>query len=260
MPPLRALATLALTAVLAACGARSADSPLVVGTEAAFPPFESIAASGDVEGFDIDLMRLVGGTLGREVTFRNMEFSALIPDLQSGRIDAIASGLSYTDERAKVIRFSRPYCKVPTGILVSTAKVDANAAHTTLDAADVVIAVQRKTTGEEKAKAAFPQAQIKSYDREVDAAAEVAAGRAHALVYDMVSIVKLHAQHAETTAILDVELGTELYCIAWPQSMSADLAERVDAFLHVESRPGGKVDLALEKWLGDSARFRVEDE
>ncbi len=256
---MRRIVTLLLALVcLAACTKSAGSDALVVGTEAAFPPFESVATDGSLEGFDIDLMRAFGAHINREVTFSSRDFSALIPDLQAGRIDAIASGMSRTKERAHVVLFSRPYARVATGVLVSTQRVADAAGLEALEGDDVVIAVQRKTTGEEKAETRFPNAQIRVYDREVDAAAEVAAGRAHALVYDMVSIVNLHAQHPETTRIIDTELGIELYAVALP--LGSELAPALDAFLAAETRPGGKVDELLAKWLGDAERFRATEE
>ncbi len=249
-----------LLVFLATCGPRAPEGDgsdvLVVGTEAAFPPFESVAEDGSLEGFDIDLARALGAELGRRVEFRNCEFSTLIPDLQSGRLDAVCSGMSRTPERAQVVDFSQPYVRVPTGVLVSATLVPEGATLAALDRPDVVAAVQRKTTGEEKTRANLPQAQVRVFDREVDAAQEVADGRAHVFVYDMVSIVKLHAQHAATTRILDVELGTEHYCIAFAKG--SPLVADADAFLARESRPGGKVDELLRRWLTDPERFRAE--
>jgi len=244
-------------ALVACSNAADADA-IVVGTDAAFPPFESVATDGSIEGFDVDLMNAIGEHLGRRVTFVNSEFSALIPDLQAGRIDAIASGMSRTDERAQVVLFTRSYAHMATGVLVSTQRIASDAGPEALEGTDIIIAVQRKTTGEQKAEERFPDALIRAYDREVDAAAEVAAGRAHALVYDMVSIVKLHAQHRETTRIMDAQLGIEHYAIALP--LGSDLGPAIDAFLAAETKPGGKVDVLLTKWLGNAERFRASGE
>ena len=144
------------------------------------------------------------------------------------------------------------------GVLVSTSRAPDVTSPEQLDREGVVLAVQRKTTGEEKARAHFPAAQIRTYDNELDAANEVAAGRADAFVYDMVSVVKLHNRHRNATHIVEADLGTELYCIAWRKG--SEEAALVDAFLARESRPGGLIDQMLEKWLGDAARFRVDED
>jgi arginine transport system substrate-binding protein len=78
-------------------------SVLRIGTNATFPPFETVNAKGQLEGFDIDLGRLIGQRLNMEVQFREMEFDALILGLQKEQIDIILSGLSITQSRLKEI-------------------------------------------------------------------------------------------------------------------------------------------------------------
>lgn len=255
--------TLILVLLLVALVGCAAEEPtelvrLRVGTEAAYPPFETIDDDGELVGLDVDLARLLAGSLGREAEFQDQAFDALIPNLQAGRLDVVCSAMSRTPERDAVIDFTLPYAQVPMGVLVSTTRVPADGTAERLDAAEVVVAVQRGTSGALKAAETFPSATLRQYDREVDAAAEVAAGRADAFVYDMVSVVKLHGLHPDTTRILDATLGTELYAVGLPEG--SPLKEPLDEFLRRERRPGGAVDELLERWLGDAARFRTDAE
>lgn len=116
MVPLRALpgALVLLALVLAGCSAPppSPDGagPLVVGTEAAFPPFEDVdAATGRIVGFDADLMRAIGQRMNRTVELRNLAFTALIPSLQNGQIDLAISAMTINEERLQQVDFSIPY-------------------------------------------------------------------------------------------------------------------------------------------------------
>ncbi len=71
--------TVALTGVLAAsmlftgCGKSETESEgkipdtIVVGTNAEFPPFEYVNDDGDVDGFDMAVMKEVGKRIGSEV-------------------------------------------------------------------------------------------------------------------------------------------------------------------------------------------------
>jgi len=47
--------------------------------------------------------------LQRPVEFSNMKFMALIPALQSGKVDLIVTGMTATDERKKFVDFTQPY-------------------------------------------------------------------------------------------------------------------------------------------------------
>ena len=99
------------------------DSPasqeiLRVGTEALMPPFEFVTGSNEVSGFDIELAQRIGQALGKEVEIINMNFSALIPALQSGKIDLAISCFNVTEERKQEVDFSRPYHISDTAVMV----------------------------------------------------------------------------------------------------------------------------------------------
>ena len=72
---------------IAGCGNASADSAksaggkLVVGTNAAFPPFEYVGDDGKPDGFDIALIKAVGEKIGMEVEIQDMEFDSLVSSI-----------------------------------------------------------------------------------------------------------------------------------------------------------------------------------
>ncbi len=243
-------AALALCLALCAC-ARPAGAPLRVGIEAKYAPFESITPAGEFEGFDVDLAREIGKSLGRPVEFRDMGFDSLIPELQAGRIDMICSGMSYTAERAEVVDFTRPYAQSPMSVLVNVERTAGLTKASELDDPRRVIAVQRGTTGEKKARAAFPTAQFRDFDVEVDAGTEVGTGRADAFVYDYLSVAKYAKQYPAATRVLPESLGTEDYCIA--VAKGSELRARVDAALDAMKAPGGALSRLMDKWLPGAA-------
>ncbi len=81
---------------------------LIVGTNAGFPPYEYL--SGDtVIGVDMDIMAKVAKELNKELVIENMAFDGLITALTSGKINAIAAGMTATDERKVNVDFSDIY-------------------------------------------------------------------------------------------------------------------------------------------------------
>lgn len=80
-----------------------------VGTEAAYPPFEDLNTSGEIEGFDIDVMKEIANRSRFTVAFQNAQFTAIIPSIQSGQFDAGISAFTITDERKQQVDFSVPY-------------------------------------------------------------------------------------------------------------------------------------------------------
>ena len=86
----------------------AAGGQLIVGTEAGFPPYEYMSGSV-VIGTDIDIMAEVAKALDMELVVENMNFDGLIPALQSGKINAIAAGMTVNEERMVNVDFSDPY-------------------------------------------------------------------------------------------------------------------------------------------------------
>jgi len=109
-PTLVAIACALVGPALAGCvGQDSAEDLLVVGTEAAYPPFEDVDADGQIVGFDPDVMREVAERSGYRIRLTNMQFRAIIPSIVNGQIDAGISAFTITDERKNQVDFTIPY-------------------------------------------------------------------------------------------------------------------------------------------------------
>ena len=91
---------------------------LVMGTNCEFEPFEYLTSDGTPTGFDVDFVKYLCAEMGYEVTIENMDFDALIPALQSGRIDFIAAGLTRNEEREKNANFTDGYYEATQSIVV----------------------------------------------------------------------------------------------------------------------------------------------
>lgn len=96
----------------------STGEPLIIGVSATREPFSFIDGSGRVSGHDGELARRMGALLQRPVVFSNMKLMALIPALQSGKIDLVVTGMSDTPERRKRIAFSTSYYENAQRMLV----------------------------------------------------------------------------------------------------------------------------------------------
>ena len=101
------------------------NKTMIVGVSPDFPPFTYVDNDTTV-GFDIDLIMEIGRRLNREVVLKSMPFSTLLPTLQLGHIQVIASGLSATPERAQHVLFTTPYLDNNPLVIVSLATAPAN--------------------------------------------------------------------------------------------------------------------------------------
>lgn len=94
------------------------QSPLKIGMEITYPPFEYYDAENNIVGADPELAASIGKSLDRKVEFIDTKFLSLINGLNAGKYDAIISGMYITAERqthALVI----PYAKTGSAILVA---------------------------------------------------------------------------------------------------------------------------------------------
>lgn len=92
---------------------------LIPGTAPGFPPFELKDDSGNLVGFDIDLLAAVVAETDYELgEWKEFEFSSLIPALQNDRIDVIAAAMTINDDRDETIDFTDPYYNADQAILV----------------------------------------------------------------------------------------------------------------------------------------------
>ncbi len=86
----------------------TSGNKVVLGTNAAFPPFEYVEGK-NIVGFDITMGEKIAKNAGMKLEVMDMAFDSLIPALQAGTIDFIAAGMSVTEERKKNVDFSVPY-------------------------------------------------------------------------------------------------------------------------------------------------------
>jgi len=80
-----------------------------IGTEGAYPPWNSKDASGALIGFEVELAKVLCENMGHECTIVEQDWDGMIPALQGKKFDAIMAGMSITDDRKKVISFSQGY-------------------------------------------------------------------------------------------------------------------------------------------------------
>ena len=121
------LAVLMLTAVLASCGAKNAQTldaikesgKLVVYTEAGFAPFEFIY-NNEVVGVDIAICEEIAKEIGVELVVQDVAFNTILGAIESGKAAVGAAGITITEERAEQVDFSIPYTTSKQFIIVKS--------------------------------------------------------------------------------------------------------------------------------------------
>ena len=159
---------------------------LTFATEATYPPFESVDSSGNIIGFDVDIMNALCVQMQDQCTIANAPFDSLIPSLQIGKYDAIIASLAITTQRQQVVDFTDPYFPASVSFVApkgSDLKIDATGLK------GKAIGVQGDTTFYHYLKAAYGDTiTINTYKSEESAFTDLANGRVDAVMGDTVII------------------------------------------------------------------------
>lgn len=223
---------------------------LVVGTEAAFAPFEFYDAKDrKLTGFDVDLIRAVAQEIGyKTCTIQHMDFDALIPAVNLGKADMAISAMTITEPRQRTVLFSRPYYKSGLAFIV---RKDINDVKSFDDLKGKTIAVQEETTGAVYAEKLREKGTvIKAYNNNDRALVELKNGGADAVICDLpVLQYFLKNGGSEYAKLAGRPLTQEEYGIIVAKKkpeMEKAVNQALDAL-----KKNGTYDRLYEKWFGN---------
>jgi His/Glu/Gln/Arg/opine family amino acid ABC transporter permease subunit len=170
-------------------------TPLRVGVSATREPFNFVDKDGRVTGHDGELARIIAAKLHRPIEFTNMKFMALIPALQSGKVDVIVTGMTATKERSKFVDFSQPYFENSQVMIVKAPGGAADQAQTGAgklvsagDLKDKKIGVLLGSAHDTYAIKTYPNAKVLHYGTAADIVLAVKTGKVDAALYDEVPL------------------------------------------------------------------------
>jgi len=102
-----------------------AAGKLVIGTEGTYKPFTYHEdGTGDITGYDIEIIQAVAEKLGVEAEFAETQWDAIFAGLDAGRFDLIANQVSINEERLAKYDFSEPYTVSPGVVIVAADNTD----------------------------------------------------------------------------------------------------------------------------------------
>ena len=214
---------------------------LKVATEAGFMPFEYVdAESGELMGFDMDLIRAIGEVLGLEVQIDNISWDGLIPALLNGNYDCLIAGITITPERQGAVDFSEPYFESVLTVVANTGTEISGLE----GLAGKTAAVQINTTGDFTASDLADAGELKGvarFDTVADAMQAVLIDLPVAEAY-LAANPQVPLEHAGPVA------DNEFYGIAVNKNNKA-LLEQINAAL-AELKASGTYDQIFQKWFG----------
>ena len=222
----------------------------VVGTDAAYAPFESQNEKAEIVGFDIDVVKAIAAKAGIEVKFVNTPWEGIFNALGQGDRDMVVSAVTITDERKQTMDFSTPYFDAVQLIAVKEnskiAKFD--------DLKKLKVGVQTGTTGDEAVTKLLGKTStsIKRFESTPLALKELESGGVDAVVADNGVVIHYVANNkgAKFKTVADKSFAPEQYGIALKKG-NADLLAKVNKGL-ADIKADGTYDKIFASYFGAS--------
>ena len=230
--------------VLAACGKQEPPAPsaaasapaaapapaakvYVVGTDAAYAPFESQNEKGEIVGFDIDVVKAVAKNAGIEVKFLNTPWEGIFNSVAQGDRDLLVSAITITPERKQTLDFSEPYFDAQQLIAVrSDSKISKFE-----DLKNLKVGVQNGTTGDEVITKLQGKStpNVKRFESTPLALKEMESGGVDAVVADNGVVVHYVNNNPDSKfkTLSDSSFASEQYGIAVKKG-NAELLEKIN--------------------------------
>ena len=203
---------------------------IVIGTNAAFPPFEYVVSSGEgvienYDGIDILIAKEIGADLGVDVKIENIDFDALLPALASGKIDVVLAGMTDKPERRENADFSAPYWVAVQTIIVPEANTDITSA---ADLKGKKVGVITGYTGDIALTDMGLTDELQRYKKGLDAVMDLQNGRLDAVVIDSPTASRFMQSFEGLKGVEDPAFDTEEYAIAVKKG-NTELLDKINA-------------------------------
>ncbi|KQN88966.1 transporter substrate-binding domain-containing protein [Arthrobacter sp. Leaf69] len=250
-----ALAALALSATgCSASSGAAANSPskekFTIATSGTFRPV-TFSDGGKLTGFDIEVGTLIAEKLGMQAEFVEGQLTGLLPGLNSGKFDAVMSGLIMTDARKQSVTFSTPYLADGTVAVVSK--------NSTVPDVTKLAGLKAGAIGgsgtETDVKAIGGFSELKAYPGANEGFSDVAAGR-----IDVFATTRIAAEDflknsptASGLKIVGDVHGIKTAGVALPKN-DTEMKPKVDKII-TELKADGTLEKLNQKWFGFSVEI-----
>ena len=244
----RSLSAVVMGLFLCASSAMAAEKTFIVASDATWPPIEMLDENKEVVGYSIDYLNAVAKEAGIQVQFVNTAWDGIFAALGSRQADIIASSVTITEKRKKVMGFTDPYYElrqavvVPTGVQIKGLR----------DLDGKKVGGQIGTTGlVETLPKAKSEAIIKTYDEVGLALEDLAKGNIDAVICDD-PVAKFYANKKEEYKgklhVAYITDDVEYYGFAVPKD-DKELLESLNKGIKAVKEKGLDRQI-VEKWIG----------
>lgn len=223
---------------------------LKMGTNANFPPYEFYDdETGEIVGIDAEVADAICKQLGYDgVEIVDMEFSAIINAVVSGKVDFGMAGMTVTEERLQSVDFTTSYATGIQSVIVKEGSDITTVDDLFADGANHKVGVQLGTTGDIYCSDEIEDAglgTIERYNNGTDAVVALVSGKIDCVVIDNQPALKF-IEANEGLKILDTYYAEEDYaiCLAKDSALTAQINEALEALI-----ADGTVQSIVDKYI-----------
>ena len=228
---------------------------LVVGTTGNVPPY-SYYSGTQLTGYDIELAYRFAAWLGMDIAFEVMDFGAVVPAAQSGKVDCVMSNLQISPERQESFQYSDILYEERQGVLVrdggdsAAAGLPGGDVYTALAQLDgKPIGVQTGSNFAEMVAERLPEATVEYYNGKADLVAALTGHKIEAFVVDE-PVAQLVVREDSRVTYLPEYLDSYSFALVFAKDQAGQaLRDQFDAFL--DQLPDGTLDALAAKWFGE---------
>jgi len=228
-----------------------ASGVLRVGTTMDTPVFSMPGSSGDLVGFDIDLLDTLGPALGVKIQYVKMTFGSMLADLAADKFDVAMSGMGRTLDRARVATFSKPYMRYGKLMTIRSADVGRFRSLADLDRPGIRIAYNRGWLNDRFANTMFKQATPVGFTSNELATADLLARKVDAQVSDSTAAIYMARMDPRLAAMSPDNVFNPVYVAMLLRSEDQTLLNYVNIWID-QIELDGTLAKIRPKWLGDA--------
>ncbi|MED1722217.1 transporter substrate-binding domain-containing protein [Brevibacillus parabrevis] len=208
-------------------------------------------ASGNVEGFDIDIAKAIAKkVLGDEnkIELKEVTSKTRIPMLKNGEIDAIIATMTITEDRKKEVDFSDVYFLAGQSLLV---KKDSPINGLKDLQKGMKVLTAKGSTSAKNIRASAPDVEVLEFENYAEAFTALKAGQGDALTTDNALLYGM-AKQDPNYRVTEETFTEEPYGIAIKKG-DAEFVKAVNDLLK-EMKENGEYDKIYEKWIGEKPK------
>lgn len=218
-----------------------AGKTLIMATNAEFAPYE-YHDGNDIVGIDVEIAKAICEDMGATLSITDIAFDSIIPEVQSGKADFAAAGMTVTEDRKTQVDFSDSYA---TGVQSVIVPEDSEIASLD-DLNGKQIGVQQGTTGDLYSTDDFGEDSIQRFSKGADAVQALSTGKIDAVIIDN-KPAQVFVSENEGLKILETPYAEEHYAIAVKKD-NTELLDAINASI-ASLKESGKLDEIVAKYI-----------